>query len=60
VQFRSKADVARFFDGLALLSPGITLGHRWRPEAADSSTEGPMPEPTDAEVSLWAGVGIKP
>ncbi|MFG2025313.1 SAM-dependent methyltransferase [Streptomyces sp. NPDC048825] len=60
VQFRSKADVSRFFDGLDLLSPGIALGHRWRPEAADGSSEGPAPEPTDAEVSLWTGVAIKP
>jgi hypothetical protein len=57
VQFRSQADVARFFEGLDLLDPGISVGHRWRPEAsADGSDE----ELTDARVSLWAGVGIKP
>ncbi|MEU6914524.1 SAM-dependent methyltransferase [Streptomyces olindensis] len=54
VQFRSRQDVARFFDGLELLDPGIAVGHRWRPDA----TEGEAP--TDAEVSLWTGVGIKP
>lgn len=55
VRFRSQKDVARFFDGLDLLDPGITVGHRWRPDApADEAT------PTDAEVSLWTGVGIKP
>ncbi|WP_069772500.1 MULTISPECIES: SAM-dependent methyltransferase [unclassified Streptomyces] len=52
VQFRSRDDVARFFDGLELLDPGVTVGHRWRPD-------GPV-EATDAEVSLWTGVGIKP
>ncbi|EFL32019.1 conserved hypothetical protein [Streptomyces viridochromogenes DSM 40736] len=54
VRFRSQEDVARFFDGLDLLDPGVTVGHRWRPDA----TEGDVP--TDAEVSLWTGVGIKP
>ncbi|MGY5048945.1 SAM-dependent methyltransferase [Streptomyces sp. 900105755] len=52
VQFRSRADVTRFFDGLELLDPGVSVGHRWRPDAE--------PTATDAEVSLWTGVGIKP
>jgi len=59
VQFRAQKDVARFFDGLDLLDPGITVGHRWRPDSSDgdaATTE----RPTDAEVSLWTGVGIKP
>ncbi|MFE9442052.1 SAM-dependent methyltransferase [Streptomyces sp. NPDC006602] len=54
VQFRSQQDVARFFDGLDLLDPGVTVGHRWRPDASNGD------EPTDATVSLWTGVGIKP
>jgi hypothetical protein len=54
VQFRSQQDVARFFDGLDLLDPGVTVGHRWRPDAPNGD------EPTDATVSLWTGVGIKP
>ncbi|MGA5319034.1 SAM-dependent methyltransferase [Streptomyces seoulensis] len=52
VQFRSHAEVTRFFDGLELLDPGVVMAHRWRPE-----TE---PTATDAEISLWTGVGIKP
>jgi hypothetical protein len=59
VQFRSRADVARFFDGLELLDPGITIGHRWRPDAPSDDAAGAEP-PTDAQVSLWTGVGIKP
>ncbi|GGV76419.1 MULTISPECIES: SAM-dependent methyltransferase [Streptomyces] len=55
VQFRAQKDVARFFDGLELIEPGVCLGHRWRPDTR--TDEGP--KPTDAEVSLWAGVGIK-
>jgi hypothetical protein len=54
VRFRSLEDVARFFDGLELLDPGVTVGHRWRPDAPEGDA------PTDAEVSLWTGVGIKP
>ncbi|WP_207757424.1 SAM-dependent methyltransferase [Nonomuraea cypriaca] len=57
VQFRAKKDVARFFDGFDLLDPGISVGHRWRPDPDDSRDP---EEPTDATVSLWAGVGIKP
>ncbi|WP_042366097.1 SAM-dependent methyltransferase [Streptacidiphilus neutrinimicus] len=54
VQFRAREEVAGFFEGLDLLEPGISVGHRWRPDAASAE------EPTDAEVSLWVGVGIKP
>ena len=67
VQFRSKAEVARFFEGLDLLEPGISVGHRWRPELnerrrADEAEDGAgaEEEPTDATVSLWVGVGVKP
>lgn len=52
VQFRSHAEVARFFEGLELLDPGVTVGHRWRPDEE--------PVASDAEVSLWTAVGIKP
>jgi hypothetical protein len=55
-QVRSREEVARFFKGLDLLEPGISLTHRWRPD----DPQGPGPELTDAEVSAWAGVGIKP
>jgi hypothetical protein len=52
VQFRSQAEVARFFEGLELLDPGVSVGHRWRPDEE--------PTASDAEVSLWTAVGIKP
>lgn len=54
MRFRPRQDVARFFDGLVLLEPGVTVGHRRRPDAVRGDA------PTDAEVSLWTGVGIKP
>ncbi|RAG85864.1 SAM-dependent methyltransferase [Streptacidiphilus pinicola] len=59
VQFRTHKEVARFFDGLELLDPGITVGHHWRPDAR-SAGAAPAEPLTDAEVSLWVGVGIKP
>lgn len=52
-QVRSKADVARFFEGLTLIEPGIVLTHRWRP-AGD-----PLEDAADADVAFWAGVAIK-
>lgn len=56
-QVRTREEVARFFDGLDLIDPGIAVGHRWRPE---ESTRIETPLVTDEDVSLWVGVGIKP
>jgi hypothetical protein len=56
VQFRSQKEVAHYFDGLELLNPGVTVGHHWRPDAPEPEVR----RPTDAEVSLWVGVGVKP
>ena len=47
---RSRDEVARFFDGLNLVQPGIVQLHRWR-ATADSRT---------APSSGYAGVGRKP
>jgi hypothetical protein len=35
VRVRSRAEFARFFEGLELIDPGIVYVPRWRPEAAD-------------------------
>jgi hypothetical protein len=56
-QTRSQEEVGRFFDGLDLIEPGIVMAHRWRPDE-DVADDGEGP--TDAEVSMWAAVGIKP
>jgi SAM-dependent methyltransferase len=32
-QFRSGADIRRFFDGFELVEPGLVPGYRWRPDA---------------------------
>ncbi|WNI29558.1 SAM-dependent methyltransferase [Streptomyces sp. ITFR-6] len=53
-QVRSHSEVSRFFDGLDLLAPGVSVCHRWRPAGPTDGTE-----PKDAEISLLAGVGIK-
>jgi hypothetical protein len=48
---RSRQELARFFDRLELLEPGVVSYSRWRPD----------PEDTDApEVSGFCGVGRKP
>jgi len=51
-QVRPRHEVARFFEGLELLEPGLVLAHRWRPDEPS--------ELTDAQVSCYAGVARKP
>ncbi|MEU1408603.1 SAM-dependent methyltransferase [Streptomyces sp. NPDC005728] len=48
---RTPENVARFFDGLELLEPGVVSCSRWRPENA----EGAEPE----EVAMFGGVARK-
>ncbi|MFG3053997.1 SAM-dependent methyltransferase [Kitasatospora sp. NPDC048239] len=48
---RSREQVLRFFDGLELLEPGLVTAPLWRPDRE--------PEPADARVAFWAGVGRK-
>ncbi|WP_019544820.1 SAM-dependent methyltransferase [Streptomyces sulphureus] len=52
VQFRAKAEIERFFDGLELVEPGVTTVHRWRPEEPS--------EYSDYQVSFYGGVARKP
>ncbi|MEV6612782.1 SAM-dependent methyltransferase [Streptomyces sp. NPDC051051] len=49
---RTPKDVARFFDGLELLEPGVVSCSRWRPEGTGGA------EP--AEVAMFGGVARKP
>jgi hypothetical protein len=49
---RSRAEVARFVEGLQVAEPGIVQMHRWRPE--------PGLNVDDYEVSGWAVVARKP
>ncbi|WP_432136442.1 SAM-dependent methyltransferase [Streptomyces sp. bgisy154] len=48
---RTPEAVARFFDGLQLLEPGVVSCSRWRPEG----TDGTEPE----EVAMFGGVAAK-
>jgi S-adenosyl methyltransferase len=53
-QARSHDEIARFFDGLDLVDPGIEVLHRWRPD-------GPTPPGiTDATTSVYGAVARKP
>ncbi|MGH3246102.1 MAG: SAM-dependent methyltransferase [Trebonia sp.] len=48
---RTRAQVAKFFDGLELLPPGVVQLNKWRP--------GPDDEDPGIEISSWAGLGLK-
>ena len=49
---RSHAEIARFFDGLELVDPGLVQLHRWQPA--------PDAEGLQFDVPAYAGVGRKP
>jgi hypothetical protein len=49
---RSPDRIARFFDGLELVEPGVVSPPRWRPEPSSSG----LP----AEIDSYCGVGRKP
>jgi trans-aconitate methyltransferase len=51
VTFRDRAAVARFFDGLELVEPGLVQASKWRP-TSDSEAASP--------AALWGGVARKP
>ncbi|WP_007507600.1 SAM-dependent methyltransferase [Pseudofrankia sp. EUN1h] len=51
VRARSLAEVERFFTGLDLAPPGLTVAHRWQPD-----NDAPDSELTDADVSCYAAV----
>ena len=50
VTFRTRAAIARFFDGLELVEPGLVSTSQWR------SGVGADPRP----LANWAGVARKP
>ena len=50
IVYRSSAEIARFFDGLDLLSPGVVPCSRWRPGSNDP----------DIDVNQYCGVARKP
>jgi len=55
VGFRSRAQLARFFDGFDLVSPGLVFTPAWRPDGS------PSPFTDEPErAAILAGVGRKP
>jgi hypothetical protein len=48
VTFRSQPEVARFFDGLELVEPGMVRVQQWRPDTEAERT---------SPAALWGGVG---
>jgi hypothetical protein len=48
---RSSADIARFFDGLELVDPGLVNVTLWRPE---------LPSPAPRRSLIYGGVALKP
>ncbi len=50
ILYRSSAEIARFFDGLELLEPGVVPCSRWRPGPGDP----------DIDVNQYCGVARKP
>jgi S-adenosyl methyltransferase len=51
MRFRSRDEVARFFDGHDLVDPGVVASTDWRP-----LTDDPAMRPTPAEAASWVGV----
>jgi len=49
---RTPAEIARFFDGLELVEPGLVSITRWRPE--------PAPSGEPEEIDQFGAVGRKP
>ncbi|MFJ5306081.1 SAM-dependent methyltransferase [Streptomyces sp. NPDC088350] len=52
---RSRTGFARFFDGLDLVEPGVTVVDKWHPELGD-----PVPGQDDGVIPVYAAVGRKP
>jgi hypothetical protein len=52
ITLRSQTEIARFFDGLEFVEPGLVQVHRWRPDPDDADLE--------RKVSVVGGVARKP
>ncbi|CAL9640412.1 SAM-dependent methyltransferase [Streptomyces sp. enrichment culture] len=58
-QVRTRVEGERFFKGLELIEPGITMVHRWRPDP-ETQARVAAESVTDGAVSAWGGVALKP
>jgi hypothetical protein len=52
---RTRTDIARYFEGLEIVEPGLQVVHHWRPDPDERPAEIP-----DALVSMYGGVARKP
>ncbi len=60
-QFRTRAEVAGFFAGLAVADPGVVPPHRWRPDVYPvGATDSESLVGLDARVGFYAAVAQKP
>lgn len=59
VRTRTKDEVARLFQGLELVEPGIVVPQRWRPDRSKVEV-GAAGAVGDADIPIWAGVARKP
>jgi hypothetical protein len=50
VTFRRREEVARFFEGLEMVEPGLVRAPQWRPDASVEA---------QTQAALWAGLGRK-
>ncbi|MDQ1287183.1 MAG: hypothetical protein QG622_748 [Actinomycetota bacterium] len=50
---RSKDEFTRFFDGLELIEPGVSVISKWRDENE------PTPRPDPADVNSYGAIGVK-
>ncbi|MEW2549479.1 SAM-dependent methyltransferase [Streptomyces sp. NPDC047002] len=53
---RNRAEVARFFEGMALVEPGIVVPQRWRPDTPPVEVGAPGAGPGDGDVPVWVGL----
>jgi hypothetical protein len=58
-QLRSEAAVARFFDGLELVEPGLVQVAEWRPDSIDTRGLGGTRTFRTGRGGRWAGVARK-
>ncbi|MBP0448886.1 MULTISPECIES: SAM-dependent methyltransferase [unclassified Kitasatospora] len=52
LQIRDRQETLAFFDGYELLDPGVTLVHRWRPDADAAPVR-------DQDIAMYGGVAVK-
>jgi hypothetical protein len=55
LQYRTRAEFTRFFDGWQLLDPGVSLPHHWHPDNTED-----IDNISAAEAACYGAVARKP